>query len=54
MEPTWHIFVDHLTPEQIAVMRRCDANPNHPDGPEGHRKGMLVIARMYGGRGQGA
>ncbi|WP_137148078.1 hypothetical protein [Mycolicibacterium sp. CR10] len=50
---TWHVFKDLLTPEQIAALERSDANPTHPLGPEGHRVGMLMNARMMSAQGPG-
>ncbi|PQE02196.1 hypothetical protein CYL16_01120 [Mycobacterium sp. EPG1] len=51
---TWQVYLDRLTPEQIAFLRRCDANPNHSSGTyEGHRRGMLAVARMYAQMGPG-
>ncbi|MCV7225857.1 hypothetical protein [Mycolicibacterium komossense] len=50
---TWRDDTSRLTPQQVKFLERCDANPDHPNGPEGHRLGMLVIAEMLGGCGPG-
>jgi hypothetical protein len=47
---TWRDLADRLTPEQIEHLERCDANPNHHDGPEGHRLGMIAHAQMLAER----
>ncbi|MGV0795650.1 hypothetical protein ABQF26_01695 [Mycolicibacterium elephantis] len=44
---TWRDYADRLTADEIAEFERCDANPTHPDGPEGHRLGQIAVARMY-------
>ena len=44
---TWRDYADRLAPEEIAILERGDANPNHPGGPEGHRRGHIAVAQMY-------
>ena len=46
--PTWRDYADGLTPQQVAILERGDANPNHPTGTmEGHRLGQIAVAQMY-------
>jgi hypothetical protein len=51
---TWRDYANLLTPEQIAHCERCDANPIHPNGPEGHRVRMIVtVVAIFGALGPG-
>jgi hypothetical protein len=45
--PTWREYAARLTPEEIEILERCDRNPNHPNGLEGHRRGQIATAYMY-------
>ncbi|WP_170981022.1 hypothetical protein [Mycolicibacterium sp. CR10] len=53
MTDDWRVFADVLTPEQVQFLERCDAHPTHPLGPEGHRVGMLMNARLMSAQGPG-
>jgi len=45
--PTWRDYAARLAPDEIEILERCDRNPNHPDGLEGHRRGQIATAQMY-------
>lgn len=42
MTTSWRDLADRLTPVQIEALERLDANPAHPNGPEGHRRAMIA------------
>lgn len=50
---TWRYYADQLTPQQVEFLRKCDRNPDHPNGPEGHRLGLIAVAQTYGALGPG-
>jgi hypothetical protein len=43
---TWRDIADQLTATQRAMLEEWDTRPSHPDGDEGHRKGLVVVARQ--------
>jgi hypothetical protein len=43
---TWRDIADHLTAKQRAMLDEWDTRPSHPDGDEGHRRGLIVVARQ--------
>ena len=43
---TWRDIADQLTVKQRAMLDEWDSRPSHPDGDEGHRKGLLAVARQ--------
>ncbi|BBY82278.1 hypothetical protein MPUL_34360 [Mycolicibacterium pulveris] len=51
---TWHCLAGQLTPEQIAFLWKCDRNPDHPAGPDAHRRGLVRQALMYSELGPGS
>jgi hypothetical protein len=49
---SWRDLADRLTPVQNEALERLDANPTHPNGPEGHRRGVIAHAQMLAMRNQ--
>jgi hypothetical protein len=47
---SWRDLADRLTPVQIEALERRDANPTHPNGPEGHTRAMTAHAEMLATR----
>jgi hypothetical protein len=43
---TWRDIADQLTAKQRAMLDEWDTRPSHPDGDEGHRRGLVVVARQ--------
>jgi hypothetical protein len=43
---TWRDIADQLTARQRVMLDEWDARPSHPDGDEGHRRGLVVVARQ--------
>ncbi len=43
---TWRDIADQLTGKQRAMLDEWDSRPSHPDGDEGHRRGLVVVARQ--------
>lgn len=43
---TWHDIAHELTAKQRAMLDEWDTRPSHPDGDEGHRRGLAVVARQ--------
>ena len=43
---TWRDLADQLTAKQRAMLDEWDSRPSHPDGDEGHRRGLVVVARQ--------
>jgi hypothetical protein len=43
---TWRDIADQLTPKQRAMLDEWDIRPSHPGGDEGHRRGLVVVARQ--------
>ena len=43
---TWRDIADQLTAKQRAMLDEWDTRPSHPDGYEGHRRGLVVVARQ--------
>jgi hypothetical protein len=43
---TWRDIADHLTAKQRAMLDEWDTRPSHPGGDEGHRRGLVVVARQ--------
>jgi hypothetical protein len=39
-------IADQLTAKQRAMLDEWDTRPRHPDGDEGHRRGLVVVARQ--------
>ncbi|HKP42283.1 hypothetical protein [Mycobacterium sp.] len=43
---TWRDIADQLTAKQRAMLDEWDTRPSHPHGDEGHRRGLVVVARQ--------
>jgi hypothetical protein len=43
---TWRDIADQLTVKQRAMLDDWDRRPSHPGGEEGHRRGLVVVARQ--------
>jgi hypothetical protein len=43
---TWRDISDQLSARQRAMLDEWDTRPSHPDGDEGHRRGLIVVARQ--------
>lgn len=43
---TWRDIADQLTAMQRSMLDEWDTRPSHPDGDEGHRRGLVVVARQ--------
>ena len=43
---TWRDIAPQLTARQRAMLDEWDTRPSHPDGDEGHRRGLVVVARQ--------
>jgi hypothetical protein len=50
---TWRDYADLLTPKQITILERWDAEPSHPDGPDAHRRGLISVALLFSECGSG-
>jgi hypothetical protein len=43
---TWRDIADELNAKQRAMLDEWDTRPSHPHGDEGHRRGLVVVARQ--------